>query len=66
VQLEPFALSLSNVFDKLSPNGADMRDAGEKAKDNTAGAMDNVASKAKDALITSSVNAELAKDSRVC
>jgi hyperosmotically inducible periplasmic protein len=44
---------------------ADMRAAGEKAKESTAGAMDTVESKAKDAVITSSINAELAKDSQL-
>lgn len=44
---------------------ADARVAGEKAKDTTAGAMDTVTSKAKDAVITTSVNAELAKDSQL-
>jgi hyperosmotically inducible periplasmic protein len=50
---------------KADEVGADMRAAGEKAKDSTAGAMDTVAAKAKDAVITSSVNAELAKDKQL-
>lgn len=50
---------------KADEVGADMRAAGEKAKESTAGAMDTVAGKAKDAVITSSVNAELAKDSQL-
>jgi hyperosmotically inducible periplasmic protein len=39
--------------------------AGDKVKDSTAGAMDTVATKAKDAAITTSVNAELAKDAKL-
>jgi hyperosmotically inducible periplasmic protein len=57
--------AVAKVEQKAEEVGADVRAAGEKAKDNTAGAMDTVASKAKDALITSSVNAELAKDSQL-
>ena len=44
---------------------SDARAAGEKAKETTAGAMDSAAVKAKDAVITSSVNAQLAKDSQL-
>jgi hyperosmotically inducible periplasmic protein len=44
---------------------ADARAAGQKAKDSTAGAMDTVTSKAKDAVITTSVNAALAKDAQL-
>lgn len=44
---------------------ADTRAAGEKAKESTAGAMDSAAVKAKDAVITTSVNAQLAKDSQL-
>lgn len=57
--------TVAKVEKKAEEVGADMRAAGEKAKDSTAGAMDTVASKAKDAVITSSVNAELAKDSQL-
>lgn len=57
--------AVAKVEKKANEVGADMRAAGEKAKDSTAGAMDTVAVKAKDAVITSSVNAELAKDSQL-
>jgi hyperosmotically inducible periplasmic protein len=57
--------AVAKVEKKADEVGADMRAAGEKAKDSTAGAMDTVAAKAKDAVITSSVNAELAKDSQL-
>jgi hyperosmotically inducible periplasmic protein len=57
--------AVAKVEQKAEEVGADMRAAGEKAKDSTAGAMDTVGAKAKDALITSSVNAELAKDSQL-
>ena len=57
--------TVAKVEKKADEVGADMRAAGEKAKDSTAGVMDTVASKAKDAVITSSVNAELAKDSQL-
>jgi osmotically-inducible protein OsmY len=57
--------AVAKVEKKADEVGADMRAAGEKAKESTAGAMDTVASKAKDAVITSSVNAELAKDSQL-
>ena len=57
--------AVAKVEKKADEVQADMRAAGEKAKNNTAGAMDTVAAKAKDAVITSSVNAELAKDSQL-
>jgi hyperosmotically inducible periplasmic protein len=57
--------TVAKVEKKAEEAKADMRAAGEKAKDSTAGAMDTVAIKAKDAVITSSVNAELAKDSQL-
>jgi hyperosmotically inducible periplasmic protein len=57
--------AVAKVEKKADEVGADMRAAGEKAKDSSAGAMDTVAVKAKDAVITSSVNAELAKDSKL-
>jgi hyperosmotically inducible protein len=41
---------------------SDARAAAEQAREATAGAMDTMASKAKDAAITTSVNAALAKD----
>jgi hyperosmotically inducible periplasmic protein len=57
--------AVAKVEQKAEEVAADARAAGEKAKDSTAGAMDTVGAKAKDALITSSVNAELAKDSQL-
>jgi hyperosmotically inducible periplasmic protein len=57
--------AVAKVEKKTDEMQADARAAGEKAKESTAGAMDTVASKAKDAVITSSVNAELAKDSQL-
>ncbi len=57
--------AVAKVEKKADEVGADMRGAGEKAKDGTAGAMDTVAVKAKDAVITTSVNAELAKDKQL-
>ena len=57
--------TVAKVEKKAEEMGADARAAGEKAKDSTAGAMDTVASKAKDAAITTSVNAELAKDAKL-
>ena len=57
--------AVAKVEKKADEVQADMRAAGEKAKDNSAGAMDTVATKAKDVVITSSVNAELAKDSQL-
>ncbi len=57
--------AVAKVEQKTEEAKADARVAGEKAKENTAGAMDTVATKAKDAVITTSVNAELAKDSQL-
>ena len=57
--------AVAKVEKKTDEIQADARAAGEKAKENTAGAVDTVASKAKDATITTSVNAELAKDSQL-
>jgi hyperosmotically inducible periplasmic protein len=57
--------AVAKVEKKTDEMQADARAAGEKAKDSTAGAMDTVSSKAKDAVITTSVNAELAKDSQL-
>ena len=57
--------SVAKVEKKAEEMGADARAAGEKAKNSTAGAMDTVATKAKDAVITTSVNAELAKDAKL-
>jgi hyperosmotically inducible periplasmic protein len=57
--------AVAKVEQKTEEAKADARVAGEKAKENTAGAMDTVAIKAKDAVITTSVNAELAKDSQL-
>ena len=57
--------TVAKVEKKTDQMGADARAAGEKAKESTAGAMDTVAAKAKDAAITTSVNAELAKDAKL-
>ncbi len=57
--------TVAKVEKKADEVQADMRAAGEKAKDGAAGAMDSVTVKAKDAVITTSVNAELAKDSQL-
>ncbi len=57
--------TVAKVEKKADEVQADMRAAGEKAKDGAAGAMDSVTGKAKDAVITTSVNAELAKDSQL-
>jgi hyperosmotically inducible periplasmic protein len=57
--------TVAKVEKKADEVQADMRAAGEKAKEGTAGAMDTVTVKAKDAVITTSVNAELAKDSQL-
>jgi hyperosmotically inducible periplasmic protein len=57
--------TVAKVEQKTDEMQADARAAAEKAKDSTAGAMDTVAVKAKDAVITTSVNAELAKDSQL-
>lgn len=57
--------TVAKVEKKADEIQADARVGAEKAKENTAGAMDSVASKAKDAVITTSVNAELAKDSQL-
>ena len=57
--------TVAKVEKKADEVQADMRAAGEKAKDGAAGAMDTVTGKAKDAVITTSVNAELAKDSQL-
>lgn len=57
--------TMAKVEKKADEVGADMRAAGEKAKESAAGAMDTVATKAKDAAITTSVNAELAKDAKL-
>jgi hyperosmotically inducible periplasmic protein len=57
--------TVAKVEKKTDEMQADARVAAEKAKENTAGAMDTVAIKAKDAVITTSVNAELAKDSQL-
>ncbi len=56
---------MAKVEKKTDEVQADARAAGEKAKETAAGAMDTAAVKAKDALITTSVNAELAKDSQL-
>ena len=57
--------AVAKVEKKTDEMQADARAAGEKTKESTAGAMDSVAIKAKDAVITSSVNAELVKDSQL-
>lgn len=57
--------AVAKVEKKADEVQADVRAAGDKAKESTAGAMDTVATKAKDAVITSSVNAELAKDTQL-
>lgn len=57
--------AVAKVEQKTEEAKADARVVGEKAKDNTTAAMDTVATKAKDAVITTSVNAELAKDSQL-
>lgn len=57
--------TVAKVERKADGVQSDARAATEKAKDTTAGAMDKVGSKAKDAVITTSVNAELAKDSQL-
>jgi hyperosmotically inducible periplasmic protein len=57
--------AIAKVEKKADELGADARAAGEKAKESTAGAMDTAGSKVKDAAITTSVNAELAKDAKL-
>ena len=54
--------AVAKVEKKADEVQADMRAAGEQAKQSAVGAMDAVANKAQDAAITASVNAELAKD----
>lgn len=53
---------VENQADKLE---AEARAAAEKAKQGTSNAMDSVALKAKDAAITTAINAELTKDSQL-
>ena len=54
--------AVAKVEKKAGELRADVRAAGEQAKQSAAGAMDSVANKAQDAAITTSVNAALAKD----
>jgi hyperosmotically inducible periplasmic protein len=54
--------AVAKVEKKADEVQADVRAAGEQAKQAAAGAMDTVANKTQDAAITTSVNAELAKD----
>ena len=53
---------VENQADKLE---AEARAAAEKAKQSTSNAMDSVTLKAKDAAITTAINAELTKDSQL-
>jgi hyperosmotically inducible periplasmic protein len=57
--------AVAKVEQKTEEMKSDAKAAGERAKEGTAGAMDTMAGKAKDAAITTSVNAELAKDSKL-
>jgi hyperosmotically inducible periplasmic protein len=57
--------AVAKVEQKTDEMKADAKVAGERAKEGTAGAVDTMAAKTKDAAITTSVNAELAKDSQL-
>lgn len=57
--------AVAKVEKKADQVQAEVRAAGEQAKQSAAGAMDSVAHKTQDAAITASVNAELAKDPKL-
>jgi osmotically-inducible protein OsmY len=57
--------AIAKVEQKSAEAKADIKAATENAKEATANAADSVVDKAKDAAITASVNAELAKDSKL-
>jgi hyperosmotically inducible protein len=54
--------AVAKVEQKAAEAGAEVREAAQDAKQATTGAVDAVSNKARDAAITTSVNAELAKD----
>ncbi|HEY6133919.1 MAG TPA: BON domain-containing protein [Rubrivivax sp.] len=54
--------AVAKVEQKSAEAGAEVREAAKDAKQATAGAIDAASDKARDAAITTSVNAELAKD----
>ncbi len=57
--------TVAKVEQKAEELKSDIRVAGQDAKQSAGGAMDTVGNKAKDAVITTSVNAELVKDSQL-
>lgn len=57
--------AVAKVEQKADEVKADMRAAGQEAKQGASGAMDTVTKKARDAAITTSVNAELVKDAQL-
>jgi hypothetical protein len=57
--------ALAKVEQKTDEVKSDLRAAGQDARQATANTMDAVSGKAKDAAITTSINAELAKDAQL-